>query len=392
MIFKNSKNKKFLLSVLGVMFFAFGFLLLQTPKAEAAATEKEFIRIKIDSTSGMLNSSQLWNFFATNDGTVDEFNVSNNDYDSTYVCGLLLTEEFDTADDEDYIVWTKKGVILTKSGSLSGNIGAGNYTSCCTTVSSGNAACKMDSGGFCNDTILTNSNYIFQKSYGVLDEDKCGSDGWGTPCNSNADNCCALSESHSAKKYIIKEEAICSNNSKWAFCDSASENECSSDGTKSYACDAGVWTDCTALGQVCNGAGVCGAVVGEICNNGVDDGDPDVLADCSDTADCPDGSPCLGGGTCSGGVCIAAGGITFINPSKIKDLMELVDAIVNFLFYIAIPLAILLIVIAAFLFLTSGGAPQRVTTAKNVLFYAMLGLLIIILAKAISSIVNYVLG
>ncbi len=69
--------------------------------------------------------------------------------------------------------------------------------------------------------------------------------------------------------------------------------------------------------------------------------------------------------------------------------MELVDAIVKFFITLVVPLATVMLGIAAFLFLTAGGEPQRVATAKTLILYTLIGLLVIILARAISSVIKY---
>ncbi|MBU4481104.1 hypothetical protein KKH59_02195, partial [Patescibacteria group bacterium] len=57
--------------------------------------------------------------------------------------------------------------------------------------------------------------------------------------------------------------------------------------------------------------------------------------------------------------------------------------------YLAMALAVLMLVIAGFIFLTAGGEPQKVNTAKTLILYTLIALLIIILAKAIGSVVEY---
>jgi cysteine-rich repeat protein len=68
----------------------------------------------------------------------------------------------------------------------------------------------------------------------------------------------------------------------------------------------------------CNNDGVCDTGGGEtsancaldceICDNAIDDPDPDILVDCADTVDCPSGTTCDVGKICQGGACIPPSG------------------------------------------------------------------------------------
>ncbi len=83
--------------------------------------------------------------------------------------------------------------------------------------------------------------------------------------------------------------------------------------TGAYDCFIGFGVDCITTTKRCSDkfyAGDCDCVPAagvEICNNGIDDSDPDTLVDCADIVDCPNDTLCSGGGTCSGGACVPAG-------------------------------------------------------------------------------------
>jgi len=96
------KNKGFLLASFLVVILI-SFLTIKASLVYAENIQKDFIRIKVDSTSNGCgsNCTQLWNFFATNEGTFDEFNVKDDSYNG-YDCGLLLTEEYDSGDDKEF--------------------------------------------------------------------------------------------------------------------------------------------------------------------------------------------------------------------------------------------------------------------------------------------------
>jgi hypothetical protein len=66
--------------------------------------------------------------------------------------------------------------------------------------------------------------------------------------------------------------------------------------------------------------------------------------------------------------------------------------IINFLLWVAIGIAPLMIVIAGFLFLIAGGDPEKVQTAKRMIFWAVVGLAIVLIAKGIISVIKSVIA
>lgn len=84
--------------------------------------------------------------------------------------------------------------------------------------------------------------------------------------------------------------------------------------------------------------------------------------------------------------------ITIENPLKADTLPKFINKIIDFIFVIAIALAPLLTLIAGFYFITSGGDPGRVKTAKDIILYTFIGLLIIFLAKGVISVIQSVLS
>jgi len=75
-----------------------------------------------------------------------------------------------------------------------------------------------------------------------------------------------------------------------------------------------------------------------------------------------------------------------------KSIEEIINVIVNFIFWTALALVPIMIILAAFYFLTSGGNPEKINTAKRIIFWTLIGLLIVLLAKGIPSIIRQILG
>jgi len=84
--------------------------------------------------------------------------------------------------------------------------------------------------------------------------------------------------------------------------------------------------------------------------------------------------------------------VGLINPLFCKDIPCVIDAIINFIFYLGITIFTLMIIIGGIMYITSAGDPQKVSTAKRLLFWAVVGLAIILLAKGLISVIKNVLG
>ena len=52
----------------------------------------------------------------------------------------------------------------------------------------------------------------------------------------------------------------------------------------------------------------------------------------------------------------------------------------------------LMLIIAGFIFVTSGGSPDRVKTAKNLIIYTLIGVAILLFAKGLILVIKSILG
>ena len=89
-------------------------------------------------------------------------------------------------------------------------------------------------------------------------------------------------------------------------------------------------------------------------------------------------------GGCSGGN--TAGAICASQGDSLKKLM---GNIVNILIYISGSIAVIVIIIGGIKYVTSGGDSGQMSNAKDTILYAVIGLVVIVMAYAI---VNFVLG
>ncbi len=79
--------------------------------------------------------------------------------------------------------------------------------------------------------------------------------------------------------------------------------------------------------------------------------------------------------------------------SNINDLFNLVCDAANLLFTVIMILAIIILLYAAFLFLTGGGDSAKLDQARQLLTYAVVGIVVALLAKGlVLVVVNIVSG
>jgi len=76
-------------------------------------------------------------------------------------------------------------------------------------------------------------------------------------------------------------------------------------------------------------------------------------------------------------------GTTFENPLQAATFLELINSLIDYLFWLAVILLPLMIMTSAFFFLTGGGSPDQVTKAKNILIYSFIGFIIMASARGI---------
>ncbi|MEX2006683.1 MAG: pilin [Candidatus Saccharimonadales bacterium] len=99
-----------------------------------------------------------------------------------------------------------------------------------------------------------------------------------------------------------------------------------------------------------------------------------------------------GGGHIVGGVCKGADKLKFeptntdtctVDDSSAADPNRLIRQIINIISVIVGIVAVVMIIWGGFKYITSGGAADKVTSAKNTLLYAIIGLIIVALAQVI---------
>lgn len=74
---------------------------------------------------------------------------------------------------------------------------------------------------------------------------------------------------------------------------------------------------------------------------------------------------------------------TLTNPIKSESFAALIDAVINWILNIALVLAPLVIVYGGFMYMTAAGDTNKVSQAKSVILYAVIGFIVALLAKSL---------
>ncbi len=75
-----------------------------------------------------------------------------------------------------------------------------------------------------------------------------------------------------------------------------------------------------------------------------------------------------------------------------STIYTLINNIVNFLITLSVSIALIMVLYGAFQILTSGGKPDQVKTGRQTIVYALVGLVIVIIAKGLIGVVESVVG
>jgi len=88
---------------------------------------------------------------------------------------------------------------------------------------------------------------------------------------------------------------------------------------------------------------------------------------------------------------IQVAAIEIANPLSYTTFDQLIKAIIVFLRDLALVATALVIVLAGFYFVTAAGDPAKVTKAKQMILYALIGLVIVLAAEGIVALMGKVI-
>ena len=77
------------------------------------------------------------------------------------------------------------------------------------------------------------------------------------------------------------------------------------------------------------------------------------------------------------------------NPGKFDTINELIEKITNLLIQLGLALIILMVLVGALYIMISGGDPKKVTKGKNIIKWTALGLAVVLLARALLTLIKF---
>jgi hypothetical protein len=80
------------------------------------------------------------------------------------------------------------------------------------------------------------------------------------------------------------------------------------------------------------------------------------------------------------------------NPLNACSFQDIIDKLIGLVTIIAIALVPLMFVWAGFNFVTANGEPEKIKKAKDIMLYTVIGLAVVLLSRAVISVVKGVLG
>ena len=86
------------------------------------------------------------------------------------------------------------------------------------------------------------------------------------------------------------------------------------------------------------------------------------------------------------------GPFNLANPLDADTLQEALNSFLNFLFFLAIALAPILIVYAAFLILTSGGDAAKINRGKQIILWTLIAVALVLFAKGFPALIKGAFG
>ncbi len=79
------------------------------------------------------------------------------------------------------------------------------------------------------------------------------------------------------------------------------------------------------------------------------------------------------------------------NPIGSDNLEDLIKKLANAMISLAIPIAVIIIIYAGILYLTSGGEPKQVGKAKDALKYSVMGLAVVLIGYGFVALIKSIL-
>jgi chromate transport protein ChrA len=84
--------------------------------------------------------------------------------------------------------------------------------------------------------------------------------------------------------------------------------------------------------------------------------------------------------------------VTIENPIGYNSVGELIHGVVGFIRNVALMVAPIIFIIAGLMYYFSGGNPEQAKKATNLIKYAIIGIVIILIANGITAVIKDIMG
>jgi len=74
------------------------------------------------------------------------------------------------------------------------------------------------------------------------------------------------------------------------------------------------------------------------------------------------------------------------------EALGIITTVINYAFGFLLAVAVLMLILAAYLFVTAGGDPEKVGKANKMLMYALIGIAIAVVVRGLIALVGLMLG
>ena len=86
------------------------------------------------------------------------------------------------------------------------------------------------------------------------------------------------------------------------------------------------------------------------------------------------------------------GSVCYCNPLSGEGLDSIIDPIIDFIFKISIVIVPVLVIYGAFMIITAAGDVAKVEQAKKIIFWTLVGFIIVLLSRGISDLIEVIIG
>ena len=94
----------------------------------------------------------------------------------------------------------------------------------------------------------------------------------------------------------------------------------------------------------------------------------------------------------SGGVCDITGTVTANDKWGLYCIINTIQTVVDWVFTFLVVLTILFVILGAYEIITSAGSPEKITSGRNHILYAAIGLIVAFIARAVPTLVKSIMG